>query len=113
MLLASWQNQKKKVTTMSIKSFKTFVTEKTDYAKSVKQAKESAKNAAGEKSTVKQGCSKVDEAIADDYKAPKDSDKEATDLEPRGKGEKKFADDHKKKKEVKDHPVATDAQFKG
>jgi membrane protein involved in colicin uptake len=49
--------------------------------------------------------------IAADYVAPKDSDKEATEYEPRSKGEKAFKDAHKIEK--KDHPVATDDQFTG
>jgi hypothetical protein len=50
-------------------------------------------------------------AAAAELTPKKDSDKEATEYEPRSKGEKKFKDDHKVSK--KDHPVATDAQFKG
>lgn len=51
-------------------------------------------------------------APAADFKAPADSDKEATEYEPRSKGEKEFADKHKGKEDKK-HPVAGDHQFDG
>lgn len=54
----------------------------------------------------------VAEADAKDYVAPKDSDKEATEYEPRSKGEKEFADKQKSKKKEK-HPEANDNQFDG
>jgi hypothetical protein len=53
----------------------------------------------------------IEEANADDYVAPKDSEKEATEYEPRSKGEKGFKDQHKVEK--KKHPVAGDHQFNG
>ena len=36
----------------------------------------------------------IDEANAQDYIAPKDDDKEATDLKPRSKGEEDFKNMH-------------------
>ena len=46
----------------------------------------------------------------EDYVREKDSDAEVKDYEPRSKREKEFADIHKT--DAKDHPVATDGQFK-
>jgi hypothetical protein len=40
----------------------------------------------------------IEEAIAQDYVAPKDSDKEATGYQPRAKGEQDFANLHKVEK---------------
>lgn len=53
----------------------------------------------------------VSEAIAADYKAPKDSDAEAKDYKPRSKGEEDFKNMHKVEK--KGHPVAGEHQFNG
>ena len=53
----------------------------------------------------------VSEAIAADYKAPKDSDAEAKDYKPRSKGEEDFKNAHKVEKTK--HPVAGDHQFDG
>jgi hypothetical protein len=51
-------------------------------------------------------------ASADELVPEKDSDKEATDYEPRSKGEKEFADKIKSDKKEK-HPVAGDHVFTG
>lgn len=50
---------------------------------------------------------------ADDYVAPKDSDKEATDYEPRSKKEKELKNKLTSGSKDKKHPVATKNQFKG
>jgi len=50
----------------------------------------------------------INEADADDYKAPKDSDEEATEYKPRSKGEQEFKDMHKGGK--KDHPASEEGQ---
>lgn len=102
---------------MSIKSFKTFVTEKTDYTTNVAKGspaehKGGKKHAAGETAAVKQGSTKMNENnIAADYVAPKDSDEEATTYKPRSKGEEDFKSMHTMKHTK--HPVAGDHQFDG
>lgn len=101
---------------MSIKSFKAFVTEKTDYAAGVQQGnpehhKGGKKHAGGEAGVVKQGASKIAENVAADFKAPADSDEEATEYKPRSKGEEKFKAAHKIQSTK--HPVAGDHQFDG
>jgi hypothetical protein len=50
-------------------------------------------------------------ANAADLVPSKDNDKEATEYEPRSKGEKEFKDAHKIEKHA--HPVAGDNQFNG
>jgi hypothetical protein len=128
---------------MSIKSFKQFVVEYTSDCKKASESTSAAggekakieqgssetqdksKTASsdgvtqgkpGEKTSVKQGSSKIAEgsgASADDLEPNEQKDDETKELKPRSKGEKDFADDHKKKADKVDHPVATDAQFKG
>ena len=46
----------------------------------------------------------IDEASAADLVGDDDSDEEATEYEPRSKGEKKFKDKHKV--DTKEHPTA-------
>jgi hypothetical protein len=52
-------------------------------------------------------------AAADELKPEEQKDDETKELKPRSKGEQKFRDDHVKNIKKVDHPVATDAQFKG